>query len=74
MSQFYGDLQGQARTKATRRGNKKSGITAHVRGWDVGVRVEGFVNIDGNEVFKVYRTGGSNSSYNKECIAVVEEV
>ena len=39
MSRFYGSLQGN-RGMATRCGTKDSGISAHVRGWDIGVYAE----------------------------------
>lgn len=56
-----GSLQG-SRGEATRTGTKTSGIGAHVRGWNTGVRV--FVDHDspGVDVVYVYRTGGSNGA------------
>jgi len=39
MSQFYGTLNGQARTVATRRGSKNSGVTATAASWAGAVRV-----------------------------------
>jgi len=59
MSRFYGSLQGN-RGEATRQGTPASGIAAHPRGWNVGVRVEGYVNDAGADEFAVYITGGSN--------------
>ena len=59
-SRFYASIRGQARTDATRQGSPKSAITGHVRGWNVGVLVHGFVNTEGNDCFHVYATGGSN--------------
>ena len=60
MSRFYASAQG-ARGEATRTGTPNSGIVAHVRGLDVGIRVHGW-NDNGVDVFDVYRTGGSNGS------------
>ena len=37
MSALYGELSGAGKTTATRRGTEQSGISAHVRGWNVGV-------------------------------------
>ena len=39
MSHFYGTLDGMARTTATRRGNKNSGITTYAAGWSGAIRV-----------------------------------
>jgi len=39
MSQFYGTIDGQSRTTATRRGSKASGIVTHAASWDGAVRV-----------------------------------
>ena len=62
MSYFYGSLEGQGRTTATRRGNKKTGIECHVRGWNHGVRVVILHNEHtGKDVVLVERTGGSNA-------------
>ena len=60
MSHFYASIDGQAQTQATRRGSKKSGISGHIRGWDSGVQVYGGVNCDGQDVFDINVTSGSN--------------
>ena len=60
MSRFYASINGQARTQATRRGSEKSGISGHVRGWDVGIDVQGFVDEDGENCFRVVLTRGSS--------------
>ena len=61
MSRFYGSLNGQAKTEATRRGNKNSGVGAHVRGWNVGVKI--FARADGEkDLIDVYLTTGSDES------------
>lgn len=59
MAQFYGEIQGN-RGLATRMGTKDSGMSAHIRGWDVGVRVE-VQHVDGRDIIRVYSTGGSNN-------------
>ena len=62
MSRFYGSLQG-SRGVATRCGTKNSGIEAHVRGWDVGVRaIVNECNKCGGDQVQVYATGGSNGN------------
>ena len=35
MARFYGELRGRAATTATREGSERSGLWAHVRGWDI---------------------------------------
>ncbi len=60
MAQFYAEIQGN-RGMATRMGTKESGMFAHIRGWDVGVKV--FLDWDEEEqrdIVTVYQTGGSN--------------
>ena len=58
MSHFYGSMKG-SRGEVTRCGDTKSGISAHLRGWNVGVRVVCF-HEDGVDMIQVYRTCGSN--------------
>jgi hypothetical protein len=65
---FYGCIEGNGRTKSTRGGNVNSGISAHIRGWDSGIRIAGWVNDDGEDVFEIVRTGGSNDSGTYEII------
>ena len=58
MAHFYASMQG-SRGEATRVGTKSSGLTAHIRGWDIGARVE-LSHRDGRDYVRIYRTGGSN--------------
>lgn len=61
MSRFYASIQGsRGEATRTRQGTPKSGITGHLRGWDVGIEVMGFVDRDGNDTFEVWLTSGSN--------------
>ena len=57
MAQFYGEIQGN-RGVATRMGSKDSGFYAHIRGWNVGVRVQ-LYHENGVDYVEVYETGGS---------------
>ena len=59
MSQFYADIKGSAKTIATRRGGKTSGISGHIRGWESGIRVEGHYDEDLGDIFLVWQTSGS---------------
>ena len=63
MSQFYAEIQGN-RGQASRCGSKASGITGHIRGWDVGVRVD-VREQAGRDVCYIYLTAGSNGGTEK---------
>lgn len=71
MSRFYGDLTGQAKTTATRRGSANSGVRSHVRGWDLGIRVEAFPESEAFDGFRVYVTAGSNGGHGDLLLAEV---
>lgn len=72
MSRYYGSLTGKAKTTATREGTTKSGISCHVRGWDVGVKV---ISDNGehekNDTFYIAITYGSNGHGNSTVIGSV---
>ena len=59
MAQFYASIQGN-RSEATRMGNKNSGITGHIRGWNVGGQVI-MEHVNEQDICFIYATGGSNS-------------
>lgn len=69
MAQYRAVIQG-SRGAASRLGGKSSGIRADVNGWTAGVRVEAG-QIDGRDVFKIYKTGGSNAARSAEYIGCV---
>lgn len=61
MGHFYGEIQGY-RGEATRIGSKTSGFSAHIRGWNIGVRVELRYDEERDcDVATVHLTGGSNN-------------
>ena len=67
MSHFYAEIEG-SRGRVSRCGTKTSGHWGHVRGWNVGARVE--ANHDaktGIDIIDIYPTGGSSgkSSYGR---------
>jgi len=72
MAHFYGEIRGQAKTIATRRGSKTSGLSGHLRGWNIGVRVE-LTHRDGVDVIEVYHTSGSNGGEKDVLIATLRE-
>ena len=71
MAQFYADIQGN-RGMATRMGTKKSGMSAHIRGWHVGVSVR-IWHEDGKDVIQVTETGGSSNPSGKGVVAFIRE-
>ena len=73
MARFMGELQGKAKTKASRLGTQKSGLIAHIRGWDVGVFIRCEVDKDGKDTLRIYRTKGSNNPTLQELIAEIKE-
>jgi len=73
MSHFYGEIHGQAKTPATRRGSKASGLEGHLRGWNIGVRVVLEHKEDIGDVIYIYRTSGSNGGSNDVLIATLKE-
>jgi len=61
MAHFYASVNGSRETIATKTGTKKSGMSAHVRGWNVGVDVR-LSHVNGKDVVQVYKTSGSNGN------------
>jgi hypothetical protein len=61
MARYYAEIQGN-RGEATRMGTPSSGISAHPRGWDLGVRVSGYPSMGDTQrdEFSVDVTSGSN--------------
>ena len=58
MARFIGYLNGQ-KGEVTRLGSAKSGMTIAVNGLNIGIEVRAEV-VDGEDVFFIYKTGGSN--------------
>ena len=70
MSHFYANIQGN-RGEATRQGTRNSGIWGHIRGWDLGIKVYGFVDKEGKDSFLIYKTSGSNGGGSDELITTI---
>ena len=68
MAHFYGSMTG-ARGEATRCGTANSGITAHIRGWNIGARVSCYVDANGKDHITVTRTGGSTGRTSEQVVA-----
>lgn len=63
MSHFYGEINSQGKV-ISKRGFKAYGMTAHIRGWHVGVFVDIYHNEEtGKDEIKVYRTTGSGQNH-----------
>ena len=73
MAQFYGEIKGQARTSATRRGSKASGLEGHLRGWNIGVRVVLEYKEGIGDIIHIYRTSGSNGGDEDVLIATLQD-
>ena len=73
MGHFYGEIQGN-RGEATRMGSKKSGFNAHIRGWNIGVRIYCKYNetTEKDEIY-IYKTGGSNGNESDKLIHKIVE-
>ena len=73
MARFYGEIQGKAKTRATREGTEQSGMWAHIRGWNIGVYIECEVDEQGKDTIRVYKTYGSNNPYDCKIITTLKE-
>lgn len=71
MARFYGSMSGN-RGEATRMGTTDSGMTAHVRGWSLGVRVDARDSTEADS-FDVHVTSGSNGGAADRALARVTE-
>ena len=71
MARFYGTMQG-GRGATSRTGTTSSGVHAHVRGWDVGVKVYAGDDKD-TDVIYVYATHGSRGAGLDRHIATIRK-
>lgn len=69
MAHFRGTVQG-SKGIVSRLGSAKSGLSVYAQGWCLGVHVMADV-VDGQDVFTIYRTSGSNSAGVHEKVAVI---
>ena len=69
MSQFYASVTGSRGTTATKTGDKSTGMTAHIRGWNIGVKVAcTHDKKTGKDIIRVYKTSGSQGAKSNEFI------
>jgi len=71
MAQFRATIQG-TRGQASRLGTKKSGLLLNVNGWHAGISISASYE-DGKDIFKVYKTAGSNGGHSSIHIATVRD-
>lgn len=73
MAHFYTTVT-NSRGGTTKAAGTKTGQTAHIRGWDAGVKVEaGISPVDGKDVFLIYATKGSNGGSKAECVGWITD-
>jgi hypothetical protein len=73
MAHFIGEVQGN-RGNASRTGSKKSGMQAHIRGWNLGVKVVCRHNSKtGKDEIHITQTGGSNGQYAEKHITTITQ-
>ena len=69
MAHFRGTVN-SGRSDASRLGHTSTGLTTTCNTWDLGVKVDvRFVN--GQNIFKIFKTGGSNGASNPELITTI---
>lgn len=71
MAQFRATIQGQ-RGEASRLGTKNSGLRVTANGWDCGIAVQ-VSHEHGKDVFRVWRTSGSNGGHSPLLLAEFTE-
>ena len=69
MAQFRGYVEG-SRNGTSRLGGKSSGLLVEANGWTSGVKVRA-LHIDGQDVFRIYKTGGSNSPISPDILVEI---
>jgi hypothetical protein len=73
-SRFYSSAHGVTAvggitTEATRGGN--AGISGHIRGWNSGIKVVGYIDSKDRDCFAVYVTSGSNGGENDKMVGIL---
>lgn len=69
MAHFIGFVSGRAKTRASRLGTKRTGLTARAQGWNIGGSVEMMVDSDGRDVVELSLTSGSNGAGSGQRVA-----
>lgn len=61
MARFKGWIKGQ-KGEVSRLGSSRSGLRADINGWNLGIEIFASVDDRGEDVFTIFKTGGSNGS------------
>ena len=61
MSKFYGQVEGQAQTVASRRGSANSGLKVSAQSWEGSVIVRLWENNEGETMVEIEKAEGSTS-------------
>ena len=69
MAHFRGTVKG-GRGEASRLGHKTTGLTTTCNSWNLGIKVD-VMHVNGQDIFEVYKTGGSRKASNPELIATI---
>jgi len=69
MAQFRGYVEG-SRNGVSRLGGKSRGLTVEANGWNSGIKVRA-LHIDGEDVFRIYKTGGSNGPVSPDILVEI---
>jgi hypothetical protein len=72
MARFYTSVTNSRGGTTTAQGTKQ-GQTAHIRGWDVGVKIDAGIDNRGRDTFIIYRTSGSHSKTADEVVGWINE-
>jgi hypothetical protein len=70
MAHFYGMMNGGTGGPRTKTGTKKTGLSAHIRGWHVGCFVECKYK-DGKDIIEIYETKGSMGAKDRKLLHVL---
>ena len=63
MSQFYASVTGSRGSTVTKTGDKQTGIFAHIRGWNIGIKVDCTYDKETDkDIIRVYKTSGSQGA------------
>lgn len=72
MAKFMGTVQG-SRGMVHRLGHESRGIAVHAKSWELGVKVNGYVDSKGKVCFDIYKTAGSNGRFSDVLIKTIKE-
>jgi len=71
MSRFYSTVSNRKSTQ-TKCGHATDGLSAHIRGWNIGVQVDIIENEEGKDEIRIFKTSGSNNNGNRELITILK--